>query len=92
LVQLPEPTKSKNGDAKYIESGASKAGFATIADVMKERVRRAIKKLHESEGGKLDLKASKTQDRGFRVFKLAETNFKIWMQRRPIMQMLLKSN
>ncbi|MGO8973317.1 MAG: site-specific DNA-methyltransferase [Steroidobacteraceae bacterium] len=78
LVQLPEPTKVANGDGTYTETGASKAGYATIADVMKERVRRVIKKLQESEGGKLNLTVNKDQDRGFRVFKLAESNFKIW--------------
>ena len=78
LVQLPEPTKVANGDGTYTETGASKAGYATIAEVMKERVRRVITKLQESEGGKLNLTVNKDQDCGFRVFKLAELNFKIW--------------
>src|SRR5262249_26037002 len=43
----------------------------------KERVRRVISKLNESKDGKLNLGESR-QDQGFRVFKLAESNFKVW--------------
>ena len=64
LVQLPEPTERED--------------FPTIADITKERVRRVIKKLDEEDEGQLDLKASKSQDRGFRVYKLDESNFKTW--------------
>ena len=64
LVQLPEPTDRKD--------------FPTIADITKERVRRVIKKLNDEDKGKLDLDGSQKQDRGFRVFKLAQSNFKPW--------------
>ena len=64
LVQLPEPTGRND--------------YPTIADITKERVRRVIKKLGEYEVGKLDFTNGDKQDRGFRVFKLAESNFKIW--------------
>jgi len=64
LVQLPEPTERKD--------------YPTIADITKERVRRVIKKLNEDDAGKLDLEGVNQQDRGFRVFKLAESNFKPW--------------
>ncbi|MCP9448256.1 MAG: site-specific DNA-methyltransferase [Nitrospira sp.] len=64
LVQLPEPTERKD--------------FPTIADITKERVRRVIKKLNEEDSGKLDLEGAKPQDRGFKVFKLAESNFTPW--------------
>ena len=64
LVQLPEPTDRKD--------------YPTIADITKERVRRVIKKLNEEDSGKLDLEGAKPQDRGFKVFKLAESNFKPW--------------
>ena len=64
LVQLPEPTDRKD--------------FPTIADITKERVRRVIKKLGDADAGKLDLDGSQKQDRGFRVFKLAQSNFKPW--------------
>ena len=64
LVQLPEPTETKE--------------YPTIADITKERVRRVIKKLNEEDSGKLELEGTKPQDRGFKVFKLAESNFKPW--------------
>ena len=64
LIQLPEPTGRED--------------YATIADITKERVRRVIKKLNDEDAGKLDLEDVKNQDRGFRVFKLAESNFKPW--------------
>ena len=46
--------------------------YPTIADIAKERVRRVIAKLNEE---KLETDG---QDRGFRVFKLAESSFNIW--------------
>jgi len=64
LVQLPEPTGRED--------------FPTIADITKERVRRVIKKLNIDDDGKLNLHNAKNQDRGFRVFKLTESNFKSW--------------
>ena len=64
LVQLPEPTDRKD--------------YPTIADITKERVRRVIHKLNKEDDGKLPLNGEQTQDRGFRVFKLAESNFKTW--------------
>jgi len=70
MVQLPE-TCDENSEA-------FKAGYKTIADISKERIRRAINKINEEENGKLDLNGSAKQDRGFKVFKLTESNFKIW--------------
>ena len=64
LVQLPEPTDRED--------------YPTIADICKERVRRVIKKLNDADTGKLDLNEARKQDRGFRVFKLTESNFKPW--------------
>lgn len=64
LVQLPEVT--------------GRDDFETVADITKERVRRVIKKLDDADAAKLDLDAGRKQDRGFRVFKLAESNFKTW--------------
>ena len=64
LVQLPEPTERED--------------YPTIADITKERVRRVIKKLNDEDAGKLDLDGGQRQDRGFRVYKLAESNFKPW--------------
>jgi adenine-specific DNA-methyltransferase len=64
LVQLPEATELKE--------------FPTIADITKERVRRVIKQIKEENGGKLKLEDDGKQDLGFRVFKLAQSNFMPW--------------
>ena len=74
VVQLPEPCNPKEKSGK----AALAAGLNTIADITKERVRRAIKKLNEEDSGKLDLEGAKPRDRSFKVFKLAESNFKPW--------------
>jgi adenine-specific DNA-methyltransferase len=80
MVQLPEPCDEK--------SEAFKAGYKTIADIGKERIRRVIKKVEaevqEEEiknQGKLELEESKPKkelDLGFKVFKLDRSNFKTW--------------
>lgn len=64
LVQLPEPI--------------SHPDFPTIAEITKERVRRVIKKLNDEDTGKLGLDVEDNKDRGFRIFNLAESNFKPW--------------
>jgi len=69
MVQLPEKCDEK--------SEAFKAGYKTIAEIGKERIRRVIKKIEGEQGGKLDFGDGK-QDLGFKVFKLRESNFKIW--------------
>ncbi len=70
LVQLPEPCAE--------DSEAFKAGYKTIADIGKERIRRVIKKLNAEEAGKLALKNNVKQDRDFKVLKLNKSNFKQW--------------
>ena len=62
-VQLPEITEEK--------SEAHKAGYKNIADISKERIRRAAKKIQEENP---DYKG----DLGFKVFKLASSNIKVW--------------
>jgi adenine-specific DNA-methyltransferase len=69
LVQLPEPTE--------------RTDYPTIADITKERVRRVIKKLNHEDAEKLDLDSRQKQDRGFKVFKLSESNFKPWNAEGP---------
>ncbi|WP_392399579.1 site-specific DNA-methyltransferase [Actinotignum urinale] len=68
-VQLPEPLA---GNA--LNSGL---GITTIADVTRERIRRAGKKILEEEASKLDGRAD-TLDVGFRAYKLVDTNFTKW--------------
>jgi len=70
LVQLPEEVDP--------ESDAAKAGFDNIADITKERVRRAGKKIIEESDGKLKLKGEDALDFGFRVLKLNESNIEDW--------------
>ena len=65
-VQLPEETDEK--------SEARKAGFDTIAEIAKERIRRAGRQI---SGG---LQDGSEIDTGFKVFKLAESGFKQWRQ------------
>ena len=68
-VQLPEPSDKK--------SEAFKAGYKTIADIGKERIRRAAKKTAD-EKNQLDLDDNGKLDLGFKVFQLARSNFKVW--------------
>ena len=71
MVQLPEPCDEK--------SEAYKAAYKPIADIGKERIRRVISKVKKEREGELDLDTGKKkQDLGFRVFKLAPSNFKTW--------------
>ncbi len=74
-IQLPEPCGEN--------SEAHKAGYKTIADIGKERIRRAIKKLESDSSEKLNLQGNgKVQAEqakmGFKVFKLGDSNFKLW--------------
>lgn len=93
LVQLPEPCDEN--------SEAFKAGYKTIADISKERIRRVIKRLNQNlpdskipvpEGNAAQQKlfqnsenpvnhinpSNPNADKGFKVFKLSSSNFKIW--------------
>jgi len=63
MVQLPEETDEK--------SEAYKAGYKTIAEVSKERIRRAAAKIK-------DVNPDYAGDLGFKVFKLDSTNIKPW--------------
>ena len=70
-VQLPEKCDEN--------TEAYKAGYSTIAEIGKERIRRVIRKISDDQSGKLDLDGrAASQDLGFKVFKLRESNFKIW--------------
>ena len=68
MVQLPEIYNEN--------SEAYKAGFKTIADIGKERIRRVIKKIRKEIDQTLF--KNKKMDLGFKVFKLDKSNFKIW--------------
>jgi len=71
MVQLPEIVPS--------DAPARKAGFSSISDIGKERLRRAIKRMKQEAKGKLDLQDRDTpEDLGFRVYKLGRSNYKAW--------------
>ena len=69
-VQLPEPTAEK--------SEAYKSGYETIADIGKERIRRAAKQIEDEQNGQLDLNGNGRLDMGFKAFKLDQSNFRVW--------------
>ena len=68
-VQLPEPTDEK--------SEARKAGYSTISEITRERIRRAGKQILAEETAKLDGRAE-SLDVGFRAYRLVDTNFAKW--------------
>lgn len=76
-VQIPEPTDEK--------SEAYKAGYKTIADISKERIRRVATKMRNEEIELLKKSESNlfeekhhVNDLGYKVYKLAQSNFKVW--------------
>ena len=71
LVQLPEVCDEK--------SEAAKAGCKNICEIGKERIRRAGKKLTETDGQmQIGDSEKKPLDVGFRVFKLDSSNLQTW--------------
>jgi adenine-specific DNA-methyltransferase len=72
LVQLPEPLDPENKDQKVAADYCDKLKKPrTIAELTKERLRRAGKKIKEEN-------PLFTGDLGFRVFKLASSNIQAW--------------
>lgn len=71
-VQIPEICDDK--------SEAFKQGYKSIADIAKERLKRIIKKIEKENKTKLDFNPDEKQDLGFKVFKLSDSNFKLWRQ------------
>jgi adenine-specific DNA-methyltransferase len=73
-VQIPEKVDEK--------SEAYKAGYRTIADISKERIRRAGEKIkaekQSNQGDLFNQDSNNELDIGFKVFKLDETNFTQW--------------
>ena len=86
LVQLPEKCDEK--------SETYHAGYKTIADIAKERIRRSAKKINKelkikikelkqqlfTEENQVEIKNLQSQDLGFKVLKLGDSNFKQWRQ------------
>ncbi|MBI8999937.1 site-specific DNA-methyltransferase [Corynebacterium sp. CCM 9185] len=67
-VQLPEPTPEG--------SAARDAGFSTIADISRERIRRAGDRIESGETHRGH--RNEQLDTGFRAYTLADTNFATW--------------
>jgi len=68
-VQLPEPTDKK--------SEAYKAGYRKISDIARERINRAGDKIKVDHADKL-VERNTPFDIGYRVYQLADTNFRKW--------------
>lgn len=68
-VQMPEVIKP--------EAEAYKKGYKTISAIGKERIRRVIKEIQKIMKEQLKFNEDK-QEIGFKVFKLDQSNFKIW--------------
>lgn len=66
LVQLPEPTPPN--------SDANRAGYRNVAEIGKERVRKAGRETSDEAK-----RSPGTSDQGFRVFRLQESSFKVWV-------------
>lgn len=70
-VQLPEPTKAG--------SPARLAGYSTIADIGRERIRRVIARMQaEAAGQETTDDGRPAPDLGFRSYRLARSHFKAW--------------
>lgn len=68
MVQLPEPTDEK--------SEAYKAGYKTISEIGKERIRRAANQIKEELKDQPEV--LEKLDLGFKVFKLDSSNIHTW--------------
>ncbi len=69
-VQLPEPTDEK--------SEAYNAGYKTISEITKERIRRSGDKIKAELKDDLFSEEGKTLDIGFRAFNLDSSNIRAW--------------
>jgi len=67
-IQYPEKTPEN--------SSTRKAGYNTIADIGRARIRKVIEQMNAERAAQLPLGERSTP--GFRAFKLAPSNFKIW--------------
>lgn len=70
MVQLPEICAEGSEPAK--------AGYRTISDLSKERIRRAGRAVKSSAESSLNLGQTELPDLGFKTFRLSESNFTSW--------------
>lgn len=71
MVQLPEPLE----EPKKLKEGTI---LNNIADIGRERIRRAIKEMKGERQAKLG-KEQHVEDLGFRAFKLVPSNYGVWL-------------
>ncbi len=72
LVQLPEPLSPDDNDQRIAAAFCDSIGRPrNIAELTKERLRRAAARVSEKSG-------AVESDLGFRVFKLAQSNIRAW--------------
>ena len=71
MVQVPEPTEDG--------SAARQAGYETISEIGKERIRRVVARLQDRGPEREGIEpTSEGLDRGFRVFHLAPSSYETW--------------
>ena len=68
VVQLPEPVP--------VDSQAKKAGFSSISEIGKERIRKVIYRIRIDRSRELGL--NPINDLGFLALRLEKSNFKFW--------------
>ena len=86
LVQLPEPLDPENKDQKTAADFCDKLKKPrTIAELTKERLRRAAKKIKDEN-------PMFAGDLGFRVFKLDSSNIRAWEPERENLSETLKAS
>lgn len=70
MVQLPEKCDT--------DTKAFKAGYSTIAEIGKDRIRKVAQNIANDNAQIPDGDGDQELDLGFKVFKLARSNFKVW--------------
>jgi adenine-specific DNA-methyltransferase len=70
MVQLQEPLPDDDPNRKH--------GHHTIADVGEERIRKVIHEIKNANNGNASVDRVESEDLGFKVFQLAESNYRSW--------------
>ena len=73
-VQIPEGLDSTKKEHRT----ALSLGYKTIADIGKDRIRKAARSICQEQKKKPRTKFKQKIDFGFKVFKLSKSNFKAW--------------
>ena len=60
------------------KSAAFKAGYRTIADLGRARIKRAGERINSERTSELNLKKQAAIDLGFKAYNLSLSNFKVW--------------